>query len=60
MDLEKWIPNSILYAAIGTNYVTALIGAYVDSTELMLLSIFTIACLGLAIWSRKKQKDDKK
>mgnify|MGYP003155219985 CR=1 FL=1 len=60
MDLEKWIPDYVLYMAIGTNYVTALVGAYVASTELMLLSIFSIACLGLAVWSRKKQRDDKK
>lgn len=58
MDIEKLIPNPVLYAAIGINYVMALFGAYVGSTDLIVLSIFSILSCGLALWVRKKQKND--
>jgi len=57
--IEKLIPNYVLYGAIGVNYVLALFGAYVASTEMILLSIFSIACCGISIWARSKQKNDK-
>ena len=59
MNIEKWIPNYILYGAIGVNCVIALFGAYIASTELILLCIFSIASCGLSLWLRLKQKDDK-
>jgi len=59
MNIEKWIPNSVLYGAIGVNYVLALFGAYVASTEIMILSIVSIASCGVSLWARAKQKNDK-
>jgi len=59
MNIEKWIPDSVLYSAIGVNCVLVLFGTYMKSIELVLLSIFSIGCCILSIWSRTKQKNDK-
>ena len=59
MNIEKWIPNYILYTAIGINYVLALFGAYIASMEIMILSIISIASCGVSLWARAKQKNDK-
>ena len=59
MSLDKLVPSIVLQIAIGVNYAIALLGAYLSSLDLVLLSIFSIACCAIPLWIRKKQKDDK-
>ena len=59
MNLEKWIPNYVLHGAIAVNYITALVGAYMGESQIMIISVLSIFCCGVGLWARKKQKDDK-
>ena len=59
MSVDKIVPNIVLQIAIGVNYAIVLLGAYLSSLDLVLLSVFSIVCCAIPLWIRKKQKDDK-